>query len=185
MKNIFGILTLVLIAGCSGPQVFVNRNPLKDTPSFTVIPAAYGIEEINFAAKVELGIARTYLKVIERPAFKFMDTDETRTDSESSSTAVYGGHAHAEGTSISRPVKITDTVAMYQNTKADYIVNTYWSSRRVRIIKNDDGTLISTLLLPSDDSNAIGNTMYTALTAAGFLKDGYDEARCTIETRSR
>lgn len=177
MKKTFAILALLSISGC-GTMVFVNRNPVKDAPSFTVIPAAYNDYELNYAAAVESEIARTQLKIIERPPFKFMDTDATRTDS-----AAAGGSGVAVGTSVSRPVKMTDTVAMYEDTKADYIVNTYYSSDRIRIIKKSDATLVATLQAPANNPESISKQVYAALGAAGFIKGGYDETRCTTKLR--
>ena len=158
------------LAGC-GSAVLVVRNPVPDAPSFTVLPSGYSNAEINFAGDIEREIVRTGLRVVERPPFKFLDSDARITE--------YG---HSE--SVSSPVKLTDMVAMFPDCSSDYIVTTSANNSRVRIIKKQDRSVVATFKAQADQGT-LADQVYPALVAAGFTKTGYDETACKIGPRKR
>lgn len=163
-----------------------------DTPSFTVIPAmvipanilgAYKVidtsnEDMEFAARIELEISSLGLKVYERPSFKFLETTST-SQGASEQRGKEDSSAQSKATTI-------DFVAMYPDATSDFIVVTYRSSGRIRIIRKQDKSLIATFV--ADDGSgpgALTNQVYWALAYAGLIKDASFSSCKLMERKSR
>ncbi len=161
--KVFIFLTPVValfLSACAGPTMVVVQSPPTGDSTFTVIPAAYNADEINFAAKVESQLIK-FVHLLERPPFKFMKSDQQLTQS-----SAVGGSGWAAGASISEPVKVTDVVAMYSDSKAAYIVTSYASTRRIRIVDRASNAVVGVIDIPEDNSNepvAFENRIYSGL----------------------
>ena len=177
-----------VFAGCA-PTFSVVR-PVTDQPaSFAVIPSAASSDEGDFAAFVEKALLRLGLRVVERPAFRFMDSGTTRTDSMSSAAAsnVGGSVVVGEGQSksVTRPVGLIDVVSMYDDSRADYIVVTYVgpirAPARVRIIRRQDKSIFGSIDFEPDSSMNVEGVgkLYSAFVAGGILKGKGEEMRCS------
>ena len=119
-------------------------------------------EDMEFAARIEREIASLGLKVYERPSFKFLETTST---SQSADRGKEDAAEKSKATTI-------DFVSMYPDAASDFVVVTYRSSGRIRIIKKQDKSLIATFVAANDtDPGAIGNQIYSALAYAGLIKD--------------
>lgn len=142
----------------------------------------------RFSGSVEKALLRFGLQIIERPVYRFLDSGTTRTDSASvgGSSAyalapgIVAGESSARGKSVTRPMGIIDVVSMYDDTKADFIVVTYASSKgRIRIVRRHDRAVFASIDFDGDldDSEQMGK-LYAALRAGGILKGKGSEMRC-------
>jgi hypothetical protein len=172
------LFTVVLFAGCAGDKVMVIRETKSDTASFTVIPAmvipanllgAYKVidtsnEDMEFAARIEREIAGFGLKVYERPPFRFLETTST-SQSAPDQRGKEDSSAQSKATTI-------DFVSMYPDATSDFIVVTYRSSGRVRIIRKQDKSLVATFTVDIDNNQPeeTTNRIYSALVYAGLVK---------------
>ena len=173
----FALTTALLLSACSGTRMIVVESPPTGDVTITVIPGSYTKDEIDFAAAVESRLL-PYVHILERPPFRFMNTDQQRTDS-----GAVGGHGWAAGTSVTEPIKVTDVVAMYPDSKATYVVTSYADDRRIRIVERASNTLVAAIRIPSEQTNDpddFGNRIYSALGYAKIIQKGFAEKDCRV-----
>ena len=163
-----------------------------NAPSFTVIPAmvipanilgAYKVidtsnEDMEFAARIEREIASFGLKVYERPSFKFLETTST-------SQSAPDLRGKEDSSAQSKAITI-DFVAMYPDAASDFVVVTYRSSGRIRIIRKQDKSLVATFSVNiNNGSDEVANQVYSALAYAGLIKDVSFSSCKLLERKSR
>ena len=125
MKQI--LLTAIfcsLLVGCSGQTVFLVYRDVPTNPSFVVIPTNDYLYQVEFANKIESYIIRSGLKTVRCPASKVVETKKQVTQAQVESKE---GQA-AEAT-------LTERYYSFDETDADYIVESYADTKQLKIIK--------------------------------------------------
>lgn len=177
------ILTLIplFLGACAGPGMIVVQSPPTGESSFTVIPALYSTDEIKFAGQVESQLIK-FVRIIERPPFKFMKSDQ-----QPPQAATAGATNLAVGVSVLEATGIIDVVSMYPDSKAAYIVTSYSSTRRIRIVERATNTVVAAIDIPGEDNSndpaAFENRIYSGLVYAKILPTGFTEKNCKIVNR--
>lgn len=186
-NRLIAILGILLagfqLSACATPGVVSVVQPITVSPgSLVVIPSSGDDSAVKFSGSVERALLRFGLQVVERPVYKFIDAGGTRNDS---SQTANGGAGGAQGTNITTNImqrpNFIDIVSMYDDTKADTIVVTYWEDwkGRIRIIRRKDRTVIGVANFTSDlDYKWEMDNLFTALIAAGIVKSPGTEMRC-------
>ena len=142
-NNLLAIALLfwvVVLAGCA-PQTpqFVVLRDVPESPSFVVIPANDYLHEVVFANKVENAIISAGIKVVMRPATKDVTMEKTVQRAK-------GKQADDVKLIQSADAKLIERYAAFEEIDADYIVQTYVTSRQVKISKRETEEILAVLV---------------------------------------
>lgn len=157
-----GILFLSYI-GCSQKPVFVVYRDIPTNPSFVVIPASNFSKEIQFANNLESSIIKAGVKVVSSPVTKEVVTKKEFAQIQAQPLA--GAEA-----------SMTERYFVYEDTDANYVLFSYFSTKRIKIIKKDSKEILITFELKKPDKQPSlkpGETVedfivYEALKAVGI-----------------
>ncbi len=138
---IFSFVLFPVIMGCQVPyNQYIVLRAVPEYPSFVVIPANDYLDQVAFANEVEAAIIGVGVKVINRPATKEVTKE----------VAAEGGIQAIEGNQAVRKSgegKLTEKYVAFEDIDADYTVQTYASSRQIRIMKNQTREILAVLNL--------------------------------------
>ena len=132
------ILLVVSAVGCTTTeQVFVATADSPDTPTIAVIPANNGLYQHHFANVVEEKVIESGLSVTRRPS-----TVEKELSQGAELAQMAGDAQAAEQTAV-----ITQTYSGFEESSADYLIQTYASSNQVRIVEKDSERVLASFQL--------------------------------------
>ena len=134
------LFLVVILAGCA-PQTpqFVVLRDVPESPSFVVIPANDYLHEVVFANKVENAIISAGIKVVMRPATKDVTMEKTVQGAKASKT-------DDRALIQSADAKLIERYSAFEDIDADYIVQTYVTSRQVKISKRETEEILAVLV---------------------------------------
>ena len=141
-NNLLAIALLfwvVVLAGCAPQTQFVVLRDVPESPSFVVIPANDYLHEIVFANEVENAIISAGVKVVMRPATKEITTEKTVQRAK-------GKQADDVKLIQSADAKLIERYTAFEEIDADYIVQTYVTSRQVKISKRETEEILAVLV---------------------------------------
>ena len=141
-NNLLAIALLfwvVVLAGCAPQTQFVVLRDVPESPSFVVIPANDYLHEVVFANEVENAIISAGVKVVMRPATKEITTEKTVQRAK-------GKQADDVKLIQSADAKLIERYAAFEEIDADYIVQTYVTSRQVKISKRETEEILAVLV---------------------------------------
>ena len=141
-NNLLAIALLfwvVVLAGCAPQTQFVVLRDVPESPSFAVIPANDYLHEIVFANEVENAIISAGVKVVMRPATKEITTEKTVQRAK-------GKQADDVKLIQSADAKLIERYTAFEEIDADYIVQTYVTSRQVKISKRETEEILAVLV---------------------------------------
>jgi hypothetical protein len=156
-ERLFGIALvscILSVVACSKTQFVVLRN-VPESPSVTVIPANDYLREVEFANNVEEAIIGAGVKVVMRPSTKEVTTEKEVQETE--------GNRAAEA-------KLTERYFAWEDVQADYIVQTYVTSRQMKITKKQTREVLAVLVVPTYHASQEWRekVLYDALAKMGF-----------------
>ena len=132
------VFVLASAVGCtSTEQVFVATADSPETPTIAVIPANNGLYQHHFANVVEEKVIESGLSVTRRPG-----TVEKELSQGAELAQMAGDAQAAEQTAV-----ITQTYSGFEESSADYLVQTYASSNQVRIVEKDSERVLASFQL--------------------------------------
>ena len=137
--RVLWILAIMMLFGCAYPEYeFIVLRDVPKSPSFVVLPANDHLGQVEFANQIETAIIGCNVKVVNRPAKK----DVTKTVGkgvlglEAENNRVIQGDAGYQ---------LIESYPSYHDFNADYIVITYATYKRVRIIKRGTEEVLASL----------------------------------------
>jgi len=134
----FSILILALIiSSCANTTSFVVLRDVPNNPSLTVLPANDYLSEVVFATNIESYIIQSGIRVLQRPGSKEVQTTKTVSQA--------GGQTNLAAES---GATLTERYYSLDESKADYLIYTYASSRQIKIVKKETSEILSTFILP-------------------------------------
>lgn len=184
MKKICALLLGVgVLSGCATNRfILVEQTP--QSPTFTVIPFD---ADSDFTRDVERELLALKLTVIERPELKFIATDAVKTESETTGVSVQTSRITASGIGkeegIKAPYYKVDVVAMYPNSKADYIVVTYSESKEIRILRRSDLVLVASGRSPAQTRESVQDFVETVLVSANLAVSKENQKECKVVSK--
>jgi hypothetical protein len=120
------ILLVVSAVGCTTTeQVFVATADSPENPIIAVVPANNGLYQHHFANFVEEKVIESGLSVTQRPSVVNQEI------SQGAEMAQLAGDAQA----AKQTAVITQSYSRFEESSADYLVQTYTSSNQVRIVE--------------------------------------------------
>lgn len=135
LNKLFGtvlVIFVLIMVGCARTQ-FVALRDVPQSPSFVVIPANTYLSEVEFGNKIEQAIISSGVKVVMRPSTKEITTEKVLEKTEGNQAA---------------GMKLTERYFEFEKINADYIVQTYATSRQVKITKRETQEVLTVLALP-------------------------------------
>ena len=142
-NNLLAIALLfwvVVLAGCATPtSQFVVLRDVPESPSFVVIPANDYLHEVVFANEVENAIISAGIKVVMRPVTKDVTMEKTVQGAE-------GKRTDDRALIQSADAKLIERYSAFDDIDADYIVQTYVTSRQVKISKRETEEILAVLV---------------------------------------
>ncbi len=146
------LLSLLILTSCSTKEVFVVLRDVPEKPTFTVIPANYVYNEVQFANRVEKCLIGARVKVVSHPGTKEIQTEEGKAKGKSTSEPAFEASGKV----------IVERYRQREPTDADYIVETYAVSRQVKIIRNNQThEILAVLTAPVENPRLGGPPGYT------------------------
>lgn len=136
-------ILLLFITGCGRTQYIVLRD-VPPSPSFVVIPANDYLYEVEFANHIENALIGAGVKVVIRPATKEVLTEQTVRGLERRQT-------DGQQSNLGAGARLTERYVEYENIDADYIAQTYKTSRQVKISKKETREILAILVAPTHD----------------------------------
>ena len=137
---------------------FVVVRDVPVDPSFVVIPGNDYLYEVTYANKIERILIGSGVKVVLRPATKEIKTEQAIQQVENEQASVK---------------TLTERYFMLDEIKADYIVQTYQTSKQVKISKKETGEILTVLLIPDYHNNpqalSSKEIIFNALLRMGIL----------------
>ena len=130
--KMFLIVGILFLLGCGPNMQFVVLRDVPENPSFVVVPPNSYLHEVTYANKIERILISSGVKVVMRPSVKEVTTEES---------ARQGEDGIASGTSIKERYFAFDEI------NADYIVQTYASSKQVKISRSDTKEVLTVLVI--------------------------------------
>lgn len=168
---------LVLVAmflGCTYPQYeFIVLRDVPESPSFVVFPANDSLYQVEFGNQIEMAIIGCNVKVVNKPAKKEV--------TKAVGKGVLGVEVeHNRAMQGDAGYQLIESYPSYHDFNADYIVITYASTKRVRIIKRETEEVLASLEMkgyvgPTTKNKPITEAAYyrrrisTALSKMGIL----------------
>ena len=141
-NNLLAIALLfwvVVLAGCAPQTQFVVLRDVPESPSFVVIPANDYLHEVEFANKVENAIISAGVKVVLRPVTKDITIEKTVQGTE-------GKKTDDRALIQSADAKLIERYSAFDDIDADYIVQTYVTSKQVKISKRETEEILAVLV---------------------------------------
>ena len=135
----YGVLVVIAsVTGCTTYEYIVLRG-VPESPSIAVIPANDYLSEIAFANATGQAILRAGVKVVARPATKEVTTERTI-------SGAHGNQAAGEALIQSGEAKLREKYIAWEDFEADYIVQTYVTSRQLKILKRETKEILAVIL---------------------------------------
>ncbi|UCH21464.1 MAG: hypothetical protein JSU83_23700 [Deltaproteobacteria bacterium] len=143
MKKLMFILVIFAFIGCATVPVqhFVVLRDVPLNPSFVVLPANYYLDQIEYANQIEAALIRAGVSVKTRPHVKEITTDSEmdadKLETKSGLLTDKTSRAMAKDDAITESVsaRLTERYLACEKVDADYLVETYYNNRQVKIIK--------------------------------------------------
>lgn len=184
MKNIYlAVLGIGLLSGCATNRVILVEQAAQ-APTFTVIPYD---GDSDFTRDVEREMLALKLTVIERPELRFIATDAVKTESEAIGVSVQTSRITASGIGkeegIQAPYYKVDVVAMYPNSRADYIVVTYSASKEIRILRRSDLVLVASGRSPVQAREGMQRFVETVFVSANLAVSKETQKECKVVSK--
>ena len=152
---------VVSLAGCAKTQFVVLRD-VPESPSFVVIPANNYLHEVEFANEIEDAIISAGVKVVMRPATKEVTMEKTVQRAE-------GKQTDDVKSILAADAKLIERYSAFEDIDADYIVQTYVTSKQVKIAKIETREILAVLeAFQSDEYYSWPTTIYKALAKMGI-----------------
>jgi hypothetical protein len=159
-------LTIILtissfLLSCAGNTHFVILRAVPNNPSITVVPANENLSEVEFAISVESYVLSAGVRVVHRPPTKDVLYAGRLTQSD-----ILGSNSENNEVMTERYFPLTDA-------KSDYILFTYASDRRLKLVKKSSGEVLSSITLANSmgkDQQAETEIVMKNLKSAGLLK---------------
>lgn len=137
------LFVLGSITGCtSTEQVFVATADSPSTPTLAVIPANNGLYQHHFANDVEEKVIEAGLNVIGRPSVTMQEI------SQEAELAQMAGDKQAS----QQTAEITQTYSGFEESDADYVIQTYASSDQVRVLEQSSGKVLASFDMSQQQS---------------------------------
>lgn len=134
MKILMSIVLLVLLlVGCSKTEFVVLRE-VPHNPSFQVVPTYIDPYEIAYANNIERALIGSGVKVLTRPPHKEVTTEK-----------ISQQEKIREKTYETRKLEYTFE---YGEIKADYLVQTFYNPRQIKIIKVATQEILTVFIIP-------------------------------------
>ena len=146
-NNLLAIALLfwvVVLAGCAPQTQFVVLRDVPESPSFVVIPANNYLHEVEFANTIENAIISAGLKVVIRPTTKDVTMEKTVQGAK-------GKQDDGRALIQSADAKLIERYSTFEDIDADYIVQTYVTSKQVKIAKRETQEILAVLEISKFD----------------------------------
>ncbi len=157
MKLRFAFLFLtVTFSACVTKNVFVVSRDVPDSPSFVVIPANDYLSQVEFANTIESYLIACHVRVLAKPGTKQI---------ESTKQAAQSGAQPAQAAATQ--ATLTERFVAFDETNADYIVQTYSDTQQLKIIKKATTEVLATFELKYDESHPPAEIIRNALISLG------------------
>ena len=146
LSGIALLFLVVILAGCAPLQTsqFVVLRDVPESPSFVVIPANNYLHEVEFANTIENAIISAGLKVVIRPATKDVTMEKTVQGAK-------GKQDDGRALIQSADAKLIERYSTFEDIDADYIVQTYVTSKQVKIAKRETREILAILEISKFD----------------------------------
>ncbi len=161
--KMFLIVCILSALGCGPNMQFVVLRDVPENPSFVVVPPNSYLHEVTYANKIEQILISSGVKVVMKPSIKEVTTEESAQQTEDRT---------ASGTSIKERYFAFDEI------NADYIVQTYASSKQVKISRSDTREVLTVLVIydyssmsPYDNELNRREIIFNALQNLGVLNN--------------
>lgn len=136
LKTIIICSVFLFLFGCSTKTVFVVLRDVPENPSFVVIPASDYLYQIELANMIEAFLISSGVKVVTRPAIKEVQATKQASQVDAQSSQPVGAQA-----------TLTERYVAFEDTNADFIVETYADNRQVKIIRKATKEILATFEL--------------------------------------
>ncbi|GEM_PF-4857179 len=158
MKITITSLVLLALSGCSPSQtIFVVLRDVPETPSFVVIPANDYLYQVEFSNKVESYAISSGVKVVTRPATKEVEATKQAAQVDAQSSQAAGSQA-----------TLTERYVAFEDTNADYIIQTYADSKQIKLIRKATKEILLTFELKRTDRQSEGQVFRNAMQSIGI-----------------
>ena len=136
IENLMVVFVFVLI-GCAPTIQFVVLRDVPENPSFVVLPANDRLSEAGYANRIERALIASGVKVVRRPALKEIKTVQPV--------------GQARNARLPKTTVTSESSYELADIHVDYIVQTYRTSRQVKISKKETGEILTVLVVPEYD----------------------------------
>ena len=157
MKTIVICSLLFLLVGCAPQTFFVVLRDVPDNPSFVVIPANDYLYQVEFANRIESYLISSGVKVVTRPSTKEVQATKQAAQVEGQSSQAAGSQA-----------TLTEKYMAFEDTNADYIVQTYADSKQIKVIRKTTKEILTTFELKKSENQKEDHIFRTALHNLGI-----------------
>ena len=132
INNFLIFLICMVVAGCGKTTEFVILRNVPDNPSFVIIPANSYMTEVTYANNIERAFLGSGAKVVLRPSTKNVTTESTIPNKEGESNY---------------PTRVIEDYVRFDEIDADYLVQTYYTNRQVKVSKMDTREVLTVFVI--------------------------------------